>query len=157
MQKQNEECCPRFNPEQWDNKILEWDNKRFIKDKVRSFMFIPLNFGQVMKRLDSKIRNADAETQDYMCLSDHTPKWKMNVYCAVDKEVPGAENITLSGKFLTKVYEGNFKQTGEWCKDFKDFAKSKSLTVKKWYMWYTTCPKCAKKYGGNYVVVVGQV
>jgi hypothetical protein len=29
--------------------------------------------------------------------------------------------------------------------------------MKKEYMWYTTCPKCAKKYGKNYVVVVGQV
>ncbi|WP_369688185.1 hydrolase [Anaerophaga thermohalophila] len=23
-------------------------------------------------------------------------------------------------------------------------------------MWYTTCPKCAKKYGKNYVAIVGQ-
>ncbi|HZH72463.1 MAG TPA: hydrolase [Mariniphaga sp.] len=24
-------------------------------------------------------------------------------------------------------------------------------------MWYTTCPKCAKKYGRNFVVIVGKV
>ncbi len=26
-----------------------------------------------------------------------------------------------------------------------------------WYMWYTTCPKCAKKYGKNHVVILGAV
>jgi hypothetical protein len=24
------------------------------------------------------------------------------------------------------------------------------------YQWYTTCPKCAKKYGKNYVVIIAQ-
>jgi len=81
----------------------------------------------------------------------------MDIYVAVDQEVPGAQNVTLSGKFLSKVYEGNFKETGKWCKDFASFAKSKGLAIKKMYMWYTTCPKCAKKYGKNYVVIVGEV
>ena len=42
-------------------------------------------------------------------------------------------------------------------KDFENQAKSKGLSVKKVYMWYTTCPKCAKKYGKNYVAVVGEL
>jgi hypothetical protein len=25
------------------------------------------------------------------------------------------------------------------------------------YMWYTTCPKCAKKYGKNYVTIIAQI
>lgn len=81
----------------------------------------------------------------------------MDIYLAVGKEIPDAENITLSGKFLSKVYEGPFKDTGKWCKDFGDYAKSKKLSIKKWYMWYTTCPKCAKKYGKNYVVIIAGV
>jgi NMD protein affecting ribosome stability and mRNA decay len=40
---------------------------------------------------------------------------------------------------------------------FESIAKIKGLTIKKEYLWYTTCPKCAKKYGKNYVAVVGQV
>jgi len=36
-------------------------------------------------------------------------------------------------------------------------AKTNGFTIKKWYMWYTTCPKCAKKYGKNYVVIICQV
>jgi hypothetical protein len=81
----------------------------------------------------------------------------MDLYLAVDKEVPETENVTLSGKFLSKVYEGDFKETGKWCKDFESYAKGRGFEVKKWYMWYTTCPKCAKKYGKNYVAIVAEV
>ena len=154
---QTEECCPKFNPAPWDGKIFEWNNKKFIKDKVFTLFYMPINFGSVIKRMVEKLEKSGTKMADGLCLSDHTSKWNMDLLLAVDKEIPGAENVTLSGKFLSKVYEGNFKDTGKWCKDFADFAKRKGHEVKKWYMWYTTCPKCAKKYGKNYVVVVGQV
>lgn len=154
----NEEiCCPKFDPKPWDGKEFEWKNKKFLKEDVSTFLNIPLNFGSVMKRLDEKVRTANAKMPDFVCLSDHTSKWKMNVYLAVDREIPDAENVTLNGKFLSKVYEGPFKDTGKWCKDFEGFAKKKGKNISKWYMWYTTCPKCAKKYGKNYVVIVAQV
>ncbi len=151
------ECCPRFDPAPWDGKLFEWNNKMFIKETVTSFLNMPLNFGAVMKKLDEQVRQAHASIPDGVCLADHTSKWNMNVYLAVDKEIPGAENILLSGKFLSKVYEGPFQDTGKWCKDFEQYAASKEVSIMKWYMWYTTCPKCAKKYGKNYVVIVAQV
>jgi len=154
---EHEECCPKFEPEPWDDKLFEWDNKKFIKDKVCTLFYMPMNFGSVMKRLDKTIRNAGATMPDYLCLSDHTSKWNMDIYLAVDNEIAGASNVALSGKYFSKVYEGPFKDSGKWCKDFEAVAKSKGLNIKKWYMWYTTCPKCAKKYGKNYVVVVGKV
>lgn len=150
-------CCPKFNPTPWDGKIFEWQNKKFVKEKVFTLFYMPINFGSVMKRVMTKIDKAGAKVPDYLGLSDHTSKWNMDIYVAVDKEVPGAENTAISGKFLSKVYEGEFKETGNWCKDFEAYAKGKNLDVKKWYMWYTTCPKCAKKYGKNYVAIFGGV
>lgn len=150
------ECCPPFDPTSWNEKTHEWKDKKFIKGKVFTAFYMPLNFGGVMRSLDAKVRNAGATIPDWLCLSDHTSKWNMDLYLAVDKEVPGAENTTVSGTFLSKVYEGPYKDTGKWCKDFEAFAKSKDLNIKKWYMWYTTCPKCAKKYGKNYVVIMAQ-
>jgi len=152
-----EECCPKFDPKPWDGKIFEWKNKRFVKDKVFTLFFMPINFGSAMKRLNEKVENANAKIPDWLGLSDHTSKFNMDVYLAVDKKIPDAENVTLSGKFLSKVYEGPFKDTGKWCEDFKEYAKSKKLEIKKWYMWYTTCPKCAKKYGKNYVAIIAEV
>lgn len=156
-QIQSSECCPRFDPVPWDGKMLTWKNKKFIKDKVFTFLFMPLNFGSVITRMMKKIELAGATVPGMICLSDHTSKWNMELLVAVDKTIPHADNITLSGNFFSKVYEGDFRQTGVWCKDFEQIVKNKGLQVKKWYMWYTTCPKCAQKYGKNYVVIVGQI
>lgn len=153
----DQECCPKFNSAPWDEKIHEWKNKKFIKDKVFTFFFIPLNFGSVMTRMVAKIEKAGTKMADGLCISDHASKWKMDLLLAVDKEIPDAENVTLSGKFFSKVYEGEYKDMGKWTKDFENFAKKKDVRIKKMFMWYTTCPKCAKKYGKNYVVIVAQI
>ncbi len=149
-------CCPRFDPACWQEATHDWENKRFIKAKVFTAFYVPLNFGRVIRALDQRVRNAGATISDGLCLSDHTSKWNMDLYLAVDKEIPGADNVTMLGTFLTKVYEGPFKDTGQWCADFAAFAEARSFSVGKLYMWYTTCPKCAKKYGKNYVVIVGK-
>jgi hypothetical protein len=157
MSDQNEECCPKFDPAPWDGKVLEWENKKFIKGKVFTLFFMPVNFGSVIVKLMAKVKDAGAGTPENLCLSDHTSKWNMDLYLAVDKEIPGAENVALSGRFFSKVYEGDFKETGKWCRDFENIAKEKGMKIEKWYMWYTTCPKCAKKYGKNYTVIVGKI
>jgi hypothetical protein len=110
-----------------------------------------------MIRLNKTIENAGAAIPEWLCLSDHTSKWNMDIYLAADKEIKGARNVTISGKFLSKVYEGDFKDTGKWCRDFENYANGKGFSIKKWYMWYTTCPKCARKYGKNYVVIISEV
>lgn len=150
-------CCPRFNPEPWENKMIVWEKKKFIRMRVRTFFFMPLNFGPVIRKADELIKASGATVQDNLCLSDHTSKWNMNILLAVDREVQGAENIELTGNYFSRVYEGPFRDTDKWCKDYSAVVKGKGMTIKKWYMWYTTCPKCAKKYGKNFVVIINEV
>jgi hypothetical protein len=150
-------CCPKFNPTPWDGKTFEWADKRFIKDKVFTLFYMPVNFGSVITRSSKKVDDVGGKISDGMVLSDHTSMWNMDLYLAVDKEIVGAENVSLSGKFISKVYEGDFKDTGIWMKEFEGYCKNKNLKVKKIYMWYTTCPKCAAKYGKNYVVIFGKI
>ncbi len=150
-------CCPKFNPAPWDGKTFEWSNKRFIKDKVFTLFYMPINFGSVMTKNCKVMERVGANMLEGLMLADHTSKWNMDLYLATDKEIAGANNVTLGGKFFSKVYEGNFKDTGIWMKDFANYTKEKGLVVTKTYMWYTTCPKCAKKYGKNYVVIVGKI
>jgi len=156
-EKQPDECCPKFNPEPWDNKIFDWNGKKFIRAKVFTFFYIPVTFSKVMKPLDLKVKQAGAQIQENLCLSDHTSKWNMDIYLAVDKEIPGIDNIKLNGKFFSKVYKGPYKDTGKWCKDFEQKAKDQDLKILKWYMWYTTCPKCAKKFGKNYIAIIAKI
>lgn len=152
------DCCPKFEPAPWDGKTFTWQSKKFIKGSVCTVFNIPMNFGSAMKKLQAQVDKAGATMPDYMALSDHTSKWNMDLYVAVDKDVPGAQNVTLSGTFLCKVYEGKFQDTGKWCANFSEYAKQHGYaTIQTWYMWYTTCPKCAKKYGKNYVAIFGKV
>lgn len=152
-----ENCCPRFDPIPWQDQILEWKNKNFIRARVWTIFFMPVNFGGTMKKLDQKMREAGASSPDNLCLSYHHSRWQMEVLLATDKEVPGLENEKISGRFYARVYEGDFRKTGAWCADYSENASAKNLKTGKMYMWYTTCPKCAKKYGKNYVVILAEV
>ncbi len=152
-----EECCPKFDPTPWDGKVLEWKDKRFIRDRMRTFFYMPLNFAGVIRRMNERVEKAGASILDRLCLMDHTSKWNLEVFLAVDQEIQGAENVTLSGSFLSKVYEGPYENTGKWMEDFHAYATQQGLEIKKWYVWYTTCPNCAKKYGKNYVAIVAEV
>ena len=150
-------CCPEFDPIPWEDKIIEWDHKKFVKTSVFTFLFMPLNFGGVMTKLMKKFDEVGAVMENYICLSEHTSKWNMNIYMETDRIIPSMENIELTGKYFSKVYEGPFKNTREWCKDYEEVVAAKGLKITKWYMWYTVCPKCAKKYGKNHVVIIGEI
>ena len=150
-------CCPEFLPASWDEKISAWEDKRFIRDSVFTMFYIPFGFGKAMKRLNEKVENAGASMPGWLCLSDHASRWNMDLYLAVDREIPGGLNVLLNGKYYSKVYEGPFSDTGKWTKDFESAAKARGLSFKKTYMWYTTCPKCAKKYGRNPVVIIAEI
>ncbi len=150
-------CCPRFRPGPWDGKVFTWKNKKFIKDKVFTIFYMPLTFGGAMKRFLEQVQASNAKMPGGICLSDHTSMWNMDLYLAVDRKIKNAKNVTISGKFLSKVYEGPYSHTGKWFKDFEAYAKKRKQKIKKRYVWYTTCPICAKKYGKNYVVIVAEV
>lgn len=150
-------CCPEFNPDLWNGKVFEWKDKNFIKDSVFTIFYMPLNYGGVMRKLDKMVRQGNAEITDWMSLSDHTSKWNMNLFLAVNKEISGAENVKISGRFVSKVYEGPYSDTGKWHKNFEAWCKTEGHKTGKMYMWYTTCPKCAKKYGKNYTVILAEI
>jgi hypothetical protein len=157
--KSNEKdiCCAEFDPIPWDGKVFEWKDKKFIKDNVFTIFYMPVNFGGVMRKLDKKVSEANANIPDGMGLSDHTSKWNMDIYLAVDKEITDAQNTTMSGTFVSKVYEGPYSDTGKWQQDFTTWCNNQAHKTSKIYMWYTTCPKCAKKYGKNYVAIIAEI
>jgi len=150
-------CCPRFNPEPWDEKEITWQDKLFLKDHVRSFLHIPLNFGKAMVKNMERINAAGALADEPLMLSDEKSLWGADIYIAVSKEVPEAEMERISGTFLSKVFEGPFKNAGRWVKEMEAYAKLKGKQIKKLYFFYTTCPACAKVYGKNYTVILAQV
>ena len=151
------ECCPPFDPKPWDDRTITWDRKPFLKDRVRSFMHLPLNFGAVMKRSMEAIEAAGAIPDEMIVLSDENSLWGADVYIAVSKDVPGKRMAALSGTYLAKVFEGHYRHMREWIAEMKAFVRSKGKTQRKLYFFYTTCPKCARKHGKNYVVILADL
>lgn len=150
-------CCPRFDPKPWEDKEIIWKDKLFLKDSVRSFFHIPLNFGQVVVKNMEIIQKADALVDVPLMLSDEKSLFGSDIYINVSKDVPGAAMVKMSGKYLSKVFEGPFQNTGKWVTEMSQYVKSKGKEFKKLYFFYTTCPKCAKFYGKNYTVILAEI
>lgn len=150
-------CCALIDPKEWDEQLITFENKLFAKAKVKSILHVPLNMSSVMRNLEAKTREVNALPDEFITLSDEASLWHSDQYYAVGKEVPGLETVKLSGTFLTKVFEGPYKDAQKWYKQLKEFVESKGNELKHTYFFYTTCPKCSKIYGKNYVVGFAQI
>lgn len=147
-------CCAVPNVSAWDEQTVVFEDKRFIRMYTRSFLHVPLNMSKVMTKLQTTAEAANAEMppEEAMILSREMSSWKAEQLYAVSKEVSGADNVTLNGTFMTKVYEGPFQNAKQWHEDLISYVKESGHEPKETYFFYTTCPKCAKHYGKNYVV-----
>jgi len=154
---ESKDCCPKFDPAPWQERIVKWKDQAFVKARVRSFLRVPLNFGGVIKRTFAAVDAAGAMPEEVIMLSDENSLWGSDLYLRVTKDVPGVEMATLSGLFLTQAYEGPYRDLPKWIADMKKRVATKRKRIKKFYFFYTTCPVCAKKYGKNYVVVFAQM
>lgn len=154
-------CCPKFDPTLWQEQEVTWRDKLFVKDSVPQIFHTPLPsmFGRTVGRMWAQIEAAGAapETKDFLMLASDPSPWKSELHINVTKEVEGMENVHLSVTFLTKVFDGSFSQIRQWLKEMDEYVKGKGHRVLKYFVYYTTCPKCAKKYGHNYVVFFAQI
>ena len=150
-------CCEPFDPVPWQDREITWKEKVFVTDHITSFLYIPLDMGKKVVKNMELIEKANARAPHQLMLTDEKSPWGSDIYIDVSKDVPGARMTTLSGGYLTKVFEGPYSRAGHWAKEMKDYVQSKGKILKKMYFSYTTCPKCAKAYGKNYVVLFAQV
>ena len=100
-----------------------------------------------------------------------------------DQDVEGAKVEKISGSFVAKAYEGDYSNMGKWANEVQELVvkvrqdvtflekeqeengqeHDKNIVQKqgeqheeeaeKILFYYPTCPKCARKYGKNYVVI----
>jgi hypothetical protein len=150
-------CCPQGYPGHWNEKELQWRDMPFVKARVRSFLHIPLNFSGVLARNVALIEAAGALPEEFIVLADENSLWGADIYIAVTRPVPGAAMAKLSGSFLTKVFEGPFKEIRNWIGQMRQYVATKGKQCKQLYFYYRTCPRCAKKFGKNFVVLLARV
>lgn len=152
-------CCPEFNPEIWDEKTHIWKDKLFIKDSVIQFMHIPLNMGKIITKMFSKIETVGArpDNNDFLMLCYDPSPWKSEINMTITKEIPGANNIKISGTFLSKTFDGQYNEVPKWMKEMEIYAKNNNKEIIKQYVHYAYCPKCAKKYGHNWAIIFAEI
>ena len=98
-----------------------------------------------------------APIDEYLTLSTDPSPWRGEHYFAVTNDVPNEETVTLPGCYLAKVFEGPYRDAGKWAREMVEFVAANGKQLRKLYFFYTTCPRCAKHYGKNYVVAMAEV
>ncbi len=151
-------CCPRFHPEGWDHRDLHFRDKPFVRATTRSVMHVPINMGGVFSRVQGHIEDAGAMIDEgYLVLSQDPSAWRGEHLFAVSKRVDGEEMTTISGDFITRVFEGAYSGAKGWYEQMEQTVRERGKDPGRIFFFYTTCPTCAKAYGKNYVVGVAEV
>lgn len=158
-QPSGEICCLPFNPAVWQNKTLIWEDRLFLYDTVKQVMHVPLDMARVITRMWRQLHDADAlpSPKDALMLAYDSSPWKSELYLAATKKVPGGQMRRLSGTFISRVYDGPYRDVPKWIKIQESYLTGRGLTPKRHYFYYTTCPKCAKRYRHNYVAIITNV
>lgn len=151
------DACPRFNPEGWDEQELHFKDKPFVRVTTRSIFHIPINMGRIFSRTHKVLEKENAVDKDQLIvLSRDISPWKSEHFFAVNKEVQEQEMANLSGDYLTRVFEGPYKDASKWYQSMQKYIEKSGRSPKDIYLFYTSCPKCAKYYGKNYIVAFGK-
>ena len=75
----------------------------------------------------------------------------------VDRDVPGAKIEYLSGTFMSKVFEGGYGKVGQFMKEMQTHVAESGRAAERTLVYYAYCPKCAKHFGKNQMVLFSKV
>ena len=146
-------CCKILSPAEWDKKEIIWRDKPFLKDYYWSFLHVPLDFGKKIIRGLEKIKEAGLASEQ-MVLSKGDGLWGGEMLIPVSQKTDQFETELITGRFLTRLFEGHYGDMRGWIKETENYCREKGFAAKEFIFWYATCPKCAKKYSDKVQVVV---
>lgn len=162
MTQETQECCPLFNPEKWDNKEFNWNKKPFIKESMPTFFHIPfppMIGKKIMKMCETseKSQKALKKKEDILLLFQDPHAFKSEIFLSVTGKVPSANNVTISGTFHSKVFDGPYNAIPKFMKEMDKYLEEKEKKAKKYYVHYAYCPKCSKEKGHNYMILFAEI
>lgn len=155
-------CCPKFNPEKWNQKTFNWENKSFIMETMPTLFHVPF-FPIIGKKITKMCQIAEeakmieANPEDVLMLFRDPSTFKSEIYLSVAGVVPNANNVNISGTFVAKVFAGPYRAVPKFLKQMDEYLATQEKKAKDCYIHYAYCPKCAKKYGNNYMIIFAKV
>ena len=157
-EKETQECCAPFDVAKWHNIRHEWHNKLFLKDSLPEILHIPLpgTYRKTISRMWKIASDAGAapDPKDFLLLAHDPSAFKAELYMSVTKDIKDHDVVKFNGSFLSLVYEGSYRDVHKFLRKTDKFLSANGLAPKKYYIYFPYCPKCAEKYGHNYMVVV---
>ena len=151
-------CCPKFNPDGWDAQELHFRDQRVVRATTHSAMHVPIDIARVFTRVQRHINKVGAHQDGkFIVLSRDDTAFRSTHLFVVDRDIPDEEMGSLSGDFITKVFEGPYSNAKEWHQVMQQAVRDRGHEPGDVYFFYTTCPKCAEAYGHNYVVAVAEI
>jgi hypothetical protein len=162
METQVQECCPKFDVEKWDKKTFNWENKLFLKEEMSTFFHIPFPpaIGKKVMKMHSSAQQSEAtipDRSDALILFRDPSAFRSEIYYAVTKEVTGANNTSLSGSYVARVFDGPYNSVPKYLKEMDKFLKERQQTARDYMIHYAYCPKCSKESGHNYMILFALV
>lgn len=161
LEERTETCCPEFDPVPWFHTKHEWRNKLFLKASIPELFHIPLprTYNRAITRMWKTAEHADAapDPKDFLLLASDPSPFKGELLMSITKEIPEQENVKLSGTFISKVFDGPYDRVPKYIAEMNGYLASIGKSAKKYYFYFAYCPKCAKKYGHNYIVALAKV
>ena len=97
------------------------------------------------------------DKEDVLMLFHDPSAFKSEIYLSVTGLVPNANNVTISGVFMAKVFSGPYSAVSKFIKQVDESLAAEGKKAKDYYIHYAYCPKCAKKYGDNHMVIFAQI
>ncbi len=162
MNDGKKECCPRFDPDRWDKKTYNWKNKPFLKETIPTLFHIPfppllgMKVSKMCKMAEDS-QKTEADQADTLLLFRDPSAFRSEIYLSVTDLVPGANNVNITGTFIGKVFAGPYNAIPKFVKQMDEYLAATGKKAKDYYVHYAYCPKCAKKYGNNYLILFAQV
>jgi hypothetical protein len=148
-----EKCCDYLIPEEWDKKEIVWRDKPFYKTRYWSFLHVPINLGKKIIEGVKKIQQSGL-TAEQMMLSQNDGMWGAELLIPISGKTDRFEVEYLTGRFLTRLFEGHYGDMRKWIKETQIWCKENGRESDEFIFWYATCPKCAKKRKDMVQVVI---
>ena len=158
----NNQCCPEFNPTKWEEKTFNWDNKLFIKETIPTFFHFPFPpmIGKKITKMWENAEKAQAnlDNKDEILILFADPSaFKSEIYLSTKNHVPNENNITMSGTFISKVFDGSYNSIPKFIKEMDKYLSINNKKATQYYIHYAYCPKCAKTFGHNYMIIFAKI
>jgi len=157
--REREVCCKDIDLSKWNFREVKWNRKPFYVVRYGTFLHIPIGIGKAMVSGMNIVAGKYHTPYPELWLSKETGLFSAKMLFAVKKANPGDPSIEkLSGTFVTRGFQGPYKNMGNYIRVFNEQVKQKyGRKPIELYFWYANCPKCAKKQGGPKIVIFGRV